>query len=312
MSFIDKFKKNKLLLLVFIIITIIIIIVLFKVTSIYNCVFNDLFIYISSPILSFMITALMKVASKIHFSYAWEKKYKEVLKKKSENYVRISFAYLFRILINGKYLLVKSERAQSYFQPVGGVYKCNEEEKKYLEYVFYAISDDCIKIDNKSNCDYRMRVPIKKLIKFIKRFDKTHNRELINDLHREFEEELIKKSIISKINFNKIKYRYCGRHFQFLEPEQSAYHCYELLLADVVEFVPTDYQIEEFTILQSVNNKSLYYWANEEEIEKLGIKTGLDNQKPFIKNHSFKVLQKNNGKLIKNKYSGKDYSLIIK
>ena len=36
--------------------------------------------------------------------------------------IRLSLAYVYRIHINGKYLLIKS-RTRDYYQPVGGVYK---------------------------------------------------------------------------------------------------------------------------------------------------------------------------------------------
>lgn len=43
--------------------------------------------------------------------------------------IRISFAYLYRIKISGKYLLVKNERGTGKYQPVGGVYKLKGNEK---------------------------------------------------------------------------------------------------------------------------------------------------------------------------------------
>lgn len=47
--------------------------------------------------------------------------------------IRISSAYLYRIKVADKYLLVKNERGTGKYQPVGGVYKLKENEKIELK-----------------------------------------------------------------------------------------------------------------------------------------------------------------------------------
>ena len=47
--------------------------------------------------------------------------------------IRISFAYLYRIKISDKYLLVKNERGTGKYQPVGGIYKLKGNEKIELK-----------------------------------------------------------------------------------------------------------------------------------------------------------------------------------
>lgn len=42
---------------------------------------------------------------------------------KRTDFVRFSIAYLYRIQVEDKYLLVKSNRIKDFFQPVGGAYK---------------------------------------------------------------------------------------------------------------------------------------------------------------------------------------------
>ena len=64
--------------------------------------------------------------------------------------VRISFAYLFRIKIDGKYLLVRNTRGTEKFQPVGGVYKLFENEKIELKNLYQVMDDDKISIDESS------------------------------------------------------------------------------------------------------------------------------------------------------------------
>lgn len=43
--------------------------------------------------------------------------------KARDKQVRFSLAYLFRIKIDGKYLLVKNSKIANQYQPIGGVYK---------------------------------------------------------------------------------------------------------------------------------------------------------------------------------------------
>ena len=128
---------------------------------------------------------------------------------KNDTLVRISFAYLYRIKVGNKYLLVKNERGTEKYQPLGGVYKFVGNEKIELKNRYQVKDDDKISIDESSRDDYRLRIENKYLRNFMKRFDRGANRERIDNLSREFKEELIDKSIV---NWNSISYRYCGRH----------------------------------------------------------------------------------------------------
>ena len=110
---------------------------------------------------------------------------------KNDTLVRISFAYLYRIKVGNKYLLVKNERGTEKYQPVGGVYKLAGNEKIELKNRYQVKDDDKISIDESSRDDYRLRIENKYLRKFMKRFDRGANRERIDNLSREFKEELI-------------------------------------------------------------------------------------------------------------------------
>lgn len=104
---------------------------------------------------------------------------------------------------------MKNERGTEKYQPVGGVYKFVGNEKIELKNRYQVKDDDKISIDESSRDDYRLRIENKYLRNFMKRFDRGANRERIDNLSREFKEELIDKSIV---NWNSISYRYCGRH----------------------------------------------------------------------------------------------------
>lgn len=105
---------------------------------------------------------------------------------KKDTPIRISFACLFRIMIDGRYFLVKNARGTGKFQPVGGVYKMHDAEAQYLRHRFYAADDNSIPMDRSSKGDYRLRLKNRYLRRFVKRFDKTKDREKISNLSREF------------------------------------------------------------------------------------------------------------------------------
>lgn len=209
---------------------------------------------------------------------------KQIIKK--DDPIRISFAYLFRIKVDGRYLLVPNGRGTGKYQPVGGAYKTTNKEKNHLKNNFYLSEDNKIPVDVSSKNDYRMFVPASKLKAFLRRFDKTIDRELVKNLKREFREELITTGIL---DFRKIRYRYCGRHLTSIEFSRH-FRCYELLLADIVELLPTLEQESELRELINIGSNK-YCFATKDEIEHCGIIEGTDNLKEVIADHSFKVLE---------------------
>ena len=225
---------------------------------------------------------------------------------KNDTLVRISFAYLYRIKVGNKYLLVKNERGTEKYQPVGGVYKLAGNEKIELKNRYQVKDDDKISIDESSRDDYRLRIENKYLRKFMKRFDRRANRERIDNLSREFKEELIDKNIV---NWNRILYRYCGRHITELHWGEH-FQCYELLLADIIELLPTPEQENDLRNLMGQPSES-YRFATAEEIISLGIDTNSGDLRETIADHTTKIIQENEGKLIKNKGVGKIYSVTI-
>ena len=66
-----------------------------------------------------------------------------------DSLIRISFAYLFRIQVDGKYFLVKNGRGTQKYQPVGGAYKYNKVEKRILSSEFQIVYDKNEKIYRK-------------------------------------------------------------------------------------------------------------------------------------------------------------------
>ena len=214
--------------------------------------------------------------------------------------IRISFAYLFRIKVDGKYFLVQNVRTKKY-QPVGGAYKLEPKEAQYLSEKIPVEDDDRIPIDTTTRGDYRLYVKNKDLRRFIKRFDKTPYRENINNLSREFIEELFTTNILDKDTFGDLIYKYCGRHITDVE-YGDFFECYELLLADIIEVRLTNKQEELFRELMKKTDDQ-YIFATFNEIKTGGVKHGTSDLKDNIANHAPKILSENSDILInKSKY----------
>lgn len=220
--------------------------------------------------------------------------------------IRVSFAYLYRIKMGDKYLLVRNERGTGKYQPVGGVYKFEENEKIELKNRFQVKDDDKISIDESSRNDYRLRMENKYLRKFIARFDRKAKREKIDDLSREFKEELIDKNIV---DWSQIKYRFCGRHMTNLQFGEH-FQIYEILLADVVELLPTLEQENDLKLLVRQQSDK-YRWVTAEEITSLGVNTTTGQLREDIADHTKKILQEKEGELMKILDVGKTYTVNI-
>lgn len=222
----------------------------------------------------------------------------------SKTIVRVSFAYLFRIKIGTKYLLVENSRGTGKYQPVGGVYKLSVSEKDVLRRKYQVKDDDKIAIDESSRDDYRLRMENKYLRRFVRRFDMRAERERINNLSREFKEELVETGIL---DWNQISYRYCGRHMTTLQFSEH-FQIYELLLADVVELIPTKAQEHDLSLLLE-KDSSLYRFATADEIISLGINTELKLLKETISDHTQKIIEEHEGHLLKKRGTGKKHSV---
>ena len=214
---------------------------------------------------------------------------------KDDTIIRISFAYLYRIKIGNEYLLVQNTRNTGKYQPVGGVYKIHGSEKQELKNRFHVMDDDKITIDESSRDDYRLRMENRYLRKFIKRFNGNEaSRERIDNVGREFREELIESGIL---NWDKISYRYCGRHMTELRFEEH-FQDYEILLADIVELLPTPEQEEDLKSLMAQESNK-YRFATAEQIMCLGMDIEAGKLYEWIGDHSKKILQETEGQLIK-------------
>ena len=139
-------------------------------------------------------------------------------------------------------------------------------------------------MDRLSKGDYRLRLKNRYLRKFIKRFDKTKDREKISNLSREFWEELISTGILRGPEFDMLAYSECGRHFTELHFSEH-FQCYELLMADMFR-----------ELMETRSTK--YYFATSDEIISLGVKIGTEDLHETISDHTKKILVEHMDELI--------------
>lgn len=186
-----------------------------------------LILTILSSIISFLVGSVLKwIFENWQYLKLWINTNFGKARKKQ---VRFSLAYLFRIKIEGKYLLVKNSKISNQYQPIGGVYKKFES--------FKTISDELgVTEEKKPNFrvpdDLRVYVQSKNTIKFVKWFHTRKNREF--NVIREFFEEIIDKNILEVQNLKDIE-------FEFIKTYNSGLHyteqfgSYEILLHDIFD-----------------------------------------------------------------------------
>ncbi len=211
---------------------------------------------IIGPIVSIVIGWLSRTYKIIVKPYVWNEKMLKTDK------IRISFAYLIRIRIGTKYLLINHER-NKVFQPIGGVYHYSIN-KDFLINKFGFQADHSHRDTN----DFRGYIFANKIDKFISWFDKEKDRETTPN--REFYEETSDQS--SKYNeiFNdqtmtyiKIKSYYEGIQYS------SHYDTMELKRFDVYEMQLNKEQESYINGVFLAGDK--YRLATNDEIKRLGV-----------------------------------------
>jgi hypothetical protein len=181
-------------------------------------------------------------------------------------HIRLSFAYLFRIKVKVKYMLVKSRKG-NYYQLVGGAYKRYLSTEKLFDR--YAIKSDRIFETSHgiAKNDLRMHVPGKFVLKIIDWFNSKEDREISQ--WREFCEELLTTGILSKETFRYIDYKYVDT---LQTPMQKAkkLDCQEILIYEIFDFIPSEEQNKALEELHDRGDIDNIKWADELIINSLG------------------------------------------
>lgn len=190
--------------------------------------------------------------------------------------IRLSFAYLIRIKVNNRYLLVRSNSRKNLFQPVGGVYHIDKPNEIKKQTGFYR--DDSPGDAN----DIRGIIKGNKIKKFIKWFNKNIDRE--SGPYREFKEEMIDTGILPNNLFNEgnLKFSYCDSYYKGVYHDEH-YNIKTLLRFDIYELILDKDQLK---FIHSLKNRNIKF-ATYTEIETLGVTKEHDErqfgtQTPYI------------------------------
>ncbi len=228
-------------------------------------------------LLSKGIAALFRAISTKGVNLLWENKndvklyWKTMIGKFRNQDIRFSISYIYKIRIpdTDSYLLVRNRKIRDQLQPVGGVYKRYGDDKLFDKWGYKSDNqDNGVGSDKHTSNDLRFRVKGKNVIKVIKWFEELREREV--SANREFIEELIDTGILDNERFRKINYKYVRRFSKHLA--YSEYHkCYEVLIYDVLEFLPT---LEQENALRELYDKGVasddeYAFVSDDEIGKL-------------------------------------------
>lgn len=180
--------------------------------------------------------------------------------------IRLSIAYLFRIKVNDKYLLVKNSHDGNW-QPVGGVYKTLPGSEKIFDEM--QVQADSLFESEKGIKKRDLRINLKgaNFIPFLRWFDSGEDREL--SPWREFCEELINTTkILDSDTFRYINYKYKGRVSTPIIKMNTGGRGY--FQYDIFDLVPNDEQQKELEVLYAKGDGENYRWFTAEQIRVLG------------------------------------------
>jgi hypothetical protein len=179
--------------------------------------------------------------------------------------IRVSIAYLFRININGKYLLVKS-RLRNYFQPVGGAFKTLPGSERIFKKL--NIKPDRLIETEKGIAKGDLRVYIKgvNVIELIEWFNSKEDRETAP--WREFCEELISTNILPWKQFRFIDYKFQGTVQSPIITLDSGDK--GMFLFEIYDLVVNDDQKLILEELLQKGDTDKYIWVDDYLIQRLG------------------------------------------
>ena len=252
----------------------------------------DIFLTISSGLIGVLIPYDINFLIDLTDSLPWQTYLRKLVRLnllKKNDTIRISYAYLFRIEVDGEYLLIKNSHGFNKYQPPGSTYSLSNKEKSFLKEKFLVKDDDRI-LSKKIKDDYRLFVPIKYMKPFFKRFcyqiDKVKTENYLNG----FKHVLVDSNVLNHEIFSNVEFNYIRRDVSKIEYSKH-FECYEMLLADIIEVKLNDKQIEEIRMMKnrtSVAEK--YEFADEQLIKSCGVNTKVGDLYAEISEHTYKIL----------------------
>lgn len=179
--------------------------------------------------------------------------------------IRLSIAYLFRIKIDNKFLLVKSRR-RNYYQPVGGAFKTLPGSEKIFEKL--KVKPDRLVETEHGIAKGDLRVYMKgvNVIEFLEWFNSKEDREI--SPWREFCEELISTEILPWKPFRYIDYKFKGIVQSPIINMDSGGK--GMFLFEIYDLVINDEQRPVLEELLRNGNTEEYLWVDDYLIQRLG------------------------------------------
>ncbi len=238
-----------------------------------NTIYN-LSIELVGGILLFGLLKFLQNINRLRFFFQTQ-----VLLRNKE--VRLSIAYLFKIKVDNKYLLVKSRR-RNYYQPVGGAYKTLPGSEKIFEKL--NIKPDRLVETSHGVAKNDLRVYMKgvNVIEFLEWFNSREDREL--SPWREFYEELISTKILPWKPFRYIDYKFRGIVKSPIINMDSGGK--GMFLFEIYDLVINDEQKPVLQELIKNGNKEEYIWVDDYLIQRLGHDDRLKEQLYEISPHT--------------------------
>ncbi len=220
--------------------------------------FFNISIEITGAILLFGLLQLLQNIEQLWFYYQTQFRFRNTE-------IRISIAYLYRINVDGMYLLVKS-RLRNSFQPVGGAFKTLPGSEAIFKKL--NVKPDRLIETEKGIAKGDLRVHVKgiNVIEFLEWFNSKEDRE--TSPWREFCEELISTKILPWQPFRYIDYKFQGT-------VQSPIITLDtggkgMFVFEIYDLVINDEQKPVLQELIKQGNKDEYIWVDDYLIQRLG------------------------------------------
>lgn len=178
--------------------------------------------------------------------------------------IYLSFSYIYRIIVDGKYLLIRGNRIKNQYQPIGGVYKYYDEAKPFLGKI--CANPETSVVGNDEADDLRLRIKAKHLLKFYDWFLCMCDREY--DPIREFNEEMIKSNLLPEDYFRYLKYRKVGVHNKGITKSALPNKMQEVIYSDIFELILSPEQ-EELIRKAVIDNSDILCLVTADEIRNM-------------------------------------------
>jgi hypothetical protein len=180
--------------------------------------------------------------------------------------VRLSIAYLFRIQVNGKYLLLKN-RKRDYYQLVGGAYKAFDSAKETFSKYKVTPDKQFATSHGIAKSDLRFMVPGRYVLRMLDWFYSQRQRE--TSQWREFCEELLTTGVLDKHLFRYVDYTYaCTVQTPMRRAKRLPNQ--EILVFEIYDLLPNTQQQVALEKLFEAGDTVQLKWASRNLIQTLG------------------------------------------